>query len=200
MKRSGIETALIFYADIQAKLYTKLLSPAFHSVGQKTTIIPSLRFSNLSGITIGNHVTIHQNCWIQVLRRDGDDGTPKLIIKDNVGIGMNSTISVARKVVIEEFVFTARNVYISDHGHEYRDIGKPIAQQGIADIREVVIGACTWIGQNVVVLPGVRIGKHCVIGANSVVNRDVPDFSIVAGVPARVIRKYDHGKRSWERV
>ena len=200
MKRSGIEIALMYYADIRVKLYTRLLSSAFHSFGQGSTIIPPLRFGNLSGIKIGDHVTIHRSCWIQVLSRDGDDGTPKLIIKNNVGIGMNSTISVARKVVIEEFVFTARNVYISDHGHEYRDIGKPIAQQGIADIREVVIGACTWIGQNVVVLPGVKIGKHCVIGANSVVNRDVPDFSIAAGVPARVIRKYDPGKRSWERI
>jgi acetyltransferase-like isoleucine patch superfamily enzyme len=183
-----------------AKMYTYALSPAFHSIGTNTTIIPPLRFSSLSSMQIGSQVTIHKSCWIQVLRSDGGDDTPKLIIGNNVGIGMNSTISVARKVVIEEFVFTARNVYISDHGHEYRDTRKPIAVQGIADIREVVIGARTWLGQNVVVLPGVKIGKHCVIGANSVVNKDIPDFSIAAGVPARVIRRYDHEKQSWDRV
>jgi acetyltransferase-like isoleucine patch superfamily enzyme len=161
MKRSVIETTLLLYADIRAKLYTKLLSPAFYSVGQGTTIIPSLRFSYLSGVTLGEHVTVHRNCWIQVLK--GMRMMELKIDHPENGIGMNSTISVARKVVIEDFVFTARNVYISDHGHEYRDTGKPIAQQGIGDIREVVIGAVPGLGR-MVVLPGVKIGKHCVIG------------------------------------
>jgi len=200
MKRSWIETTLQFYSRILAKMYTYILWPAFHSIGTRTTIIPPLRFKNLSSMQIGNKVTIHKNCWIQVLSSDESDDTPKLVIENNVSIGMNSTISVARKIVIEEFVFTARNVYISDHAHEYRDVRKPIGEQGITDIREVVIGARTWLGQNVVILPGVKIGRHCVIGANSVVNRDIPDYSIAAGVPARVVRRYIPEKQSWDRV
>ena len=200
MKRSRIEKILQYYSRIVSKMYTCILWPAFHSIGANTTIVPPLRFKNLPGMQIGSGVTIHKNCWIQVLSNEEGDETPKLVIENNVGIGMNSTISVARKVVIEEFVFTARNVYISDHAHEYRDVQKPIGEQGITDIREVVIGARTWLGQNVVILPGVRIGRHCVIGANSVVNRDIPDFSIAAGVPARVIRRYNQEKQSWDRI
>lgn len=121
-------------------------------------------------------------------------------MEDNVSIGMNATISAAHKIIIEEYVFTARNVYISDHGHEFHDVTTPIALQGIRDINEVIIGAHSWLGQNAVILPGVRIGKHSVVGANSVVNQDIPDFSVAIGVPARVLRTYNKISRLWEEV
>jgi acetyltransferase-like isoleucine patch superfamily enzyme len=110
---------------------------------------------------------------------------------------MNSTIAAAKRIVIEDHVFTARNVYISDHRHAYENIELPIASQGINSESEVIIGANTWLGQNAVVLPGVKIGKHCIIGANSVVNRSIPDYSIVVGVPARVVKKYDLVNKRW---
>jgi len=79
-------------------------------------------------------------------------------------------------------------VYISDHRHEFGDPVVPIADQGITGIRPVRIGDGAWLGQNVVICPGVTIGRNAVVGANSVVRHDVPDFAVVAGAPARLIR------------
>jgi acetyltransferase-like isoleucine patch superfamily enzyme len=125
---------------------------------------------------------------------------PLLILQNEVSIGMNATISAAKKIIIEDHVLLGRNVFITDHGHEYKDISVPIDSQGIGKSAEVRIGAQTWIGQNAVILPGATIGKHCVIGANSVVNSPVPDFCIAAGAPAKIIRRYDGADRLWKRA
>ena len=65
---------------------------------------------------------------------------------------------------------------------------------------KVIIGEGSWLGTNVVVVGKVSIGKHCVIGANSVVTKDIPDYSVAAGIPAKVIKKYDFEKKEWVRV
>jgi acetyltransferase-like isoleucine patch superfamily enzyme len=85
-------------------------------------------------------------------------------------------------------------VYITDQNHGYEDVTRPISQQSQPE-RPVVIGDGSWLGHGAVVLPGVTIGKHVVIGANSVVTKDIPDFSVAVGSPAKVIRQYDetHG-------
>jgi acetyltransferase-like isoleucine patch superfamily enzyme len=113
---------------------------------------------------------------------------------------MGANISAAHKIVIGEYVLLARNVYISDHAHAFENIHVPIMRQGINGIAPVSIGPSTWLGQNVVVLPGVTIGQHCVIGANSVVNASVPDFCVAVGAPARVVKRYNSNARRWERV
>ena len=199
MANSKIETLFCIWNDIKAKIFTFILSPCFNSIGKNTTIIPPFRFANLFDIQIGNFVTIQSHAWIHALSNQ-NKMDPMIVIKDNVSIGMNATISAVKKITIEEYVFMARNVYISDHSHKYGDIDRPIAQQGIDNISPVRIGTNTWLGQNAVVLPGVTIGRHCVIGANSVVNKDIPDFSLAAGVPAKIIKRYDPAKSMWTRV
>lgn len=200
MARSLIESTIKFLYRMKPWIYTKIIANSFYAIGRKCSITPPLRFSNLSNIEMGNHVTIHSNCWIQVLKSDENKNLPVIRIKDHVGIGMDATISAVKSIIIEEYVFTARNVYISDHEHEFRDIQKPIGRQGITKIAEVSIGANSWLGQNAVILPGASIGKHCIIGANSVVNSNIPDYCVAAGVPARIIRKYNKDKACWERV
>jgi acetyltransferase-like isoleucine patch superfamily enzyme len=185
---------------LRARAFTLLLRNSFYSVGDDTTIEPPLRFANLRGVALGRGVHINKYSWIMAYRIDSGDNQPKLIIKDYAGIGMNATISAAKKIVIEEHVLLARNVYISDHGHEFADISKPITYQGIRKVAEVRIGAGTWIGQNAVVLSGATIGKHCVIGANSVVNSEIPDFSVAVGAPARIVAQYCKNKKEWIRT
>jgi len=103
-------------------------------------------------------------------------------------------------VLIEEYVLLARNVHIADHAHAFENIDVPIMEQGINRIAPVTIGRETWLGQNVVVLPGVTIGKHCVIGANSVVNSSIPDYCVAVGAPARVVRQYNRETDKWEKI
>jgi acetyltransferase-like isoleucine patch superfamily enzyme len=87
-------------------------------------------------------------------------------------------------------------VYITDQNHGYEDITIPISKQSQPE-RAVVIGDGSWLGHGSVVLPGVTIGRHVVIGANSVVTKDVPDFSVAVGVPAKVIRRFDESRQEW---
>ena len=113
---------------------------------------------------------------------------------------MDATISAAKQIVIGESVLLARNVYISDHGHAFDDVSRPIMAQGITIPAPVFIGSGTWIGQNAVILPGTVIGKNCVIGANSVVNRSVPDFTVAVGVPARLLKTFNPTTGHWIKI
>lgn len=78
----------------------------------------------------------------------------------------------------------------------------PVSRQGVMvrNGAKVVIGEGSWLGTNVVVVGDVRIGKHCVIGANSVVTKDIPDYSVAAGTPCKVIKQYDFEREAWVRV
>lgn len=97
---------------------------------------------------------------------------------------------------------TGPHVFISDHNHEYKDPAIPILKQGVRCLSSdsVYIGDGTWIGTNVVIVGNVKIGKHCVIGANSVVTKDIPDYCIVAGVPCKIIKRYDFDVNKWVRI
>jgi acetyltransferase-like isoleucine patch superfamily enzyme len=88
------------------------------------------------------------------------------------------------------------NVYITDQNHGYEDIEAPIGIQDPED-DPVVIGSGSWIGSGAVVLPGARLGKNCVVAANSVVRGEFPSYSVVAGVPAKVVRL--HNGAGWTR-
>jgi len=129
ISKTPIEYFFHFWNRVKAKAYTMLLSPSFFSMGKKCSIMPPFRFGNLSGIQFGSRITIHNYCWIQAYDDKKYQELPKLIIKDNVTIGSYSIISAVKRIVIEENVFTAPNVYISDHGHEFQDVSIPIVRQ-----------------------------------------------------------------------
>jgi acetyltransferase-like isoleucine patch superfamily enzyme len=112
---------------------------------------------------------------------------PVISIGDRCLIGRGSGIVGHLSIDIGDDVFTGHFVYITDQNHGYADTSVPIGRQTQTE-RAVVIGAGSWIGHGAVVLPGARIGRHCVVGANSVVTGEVPDYSIAVGAPARVIR------------
>ena len=99
------------------------------------------------------------------------------------------SISAVARVELEDGVAIARGCYISDHSHGFDDPEAFIRDQPLERVAPVLIRRGAWLGQNVVVMPGVTIGRGSVVGANSVVRSDVPDRSIVAGTPARVIRE-----------
>ena len=103
-----------------------------------------------------------------------------------------------KKIIIGKKVLTADKVYISDNLHSYEDVTIPIIDQKIKQINHVEIGDGTWIGENVCIL-GVKIGKNCVIGANSVVTKDIPDYSVVVGSPAVIIKKFNITANRWEK-
>jgi acetyltransferase-like isoleucine patch superfamily enzyme len=110
-------------------------------------------------------------------------------------IGRGSGIVAHERVVIGDDVFTGHHVYVTDANHGYGDREVPPSRQ-FAPPRPVSIGDASWLGHGSVVLPGVNIGRHVVVGAGSVVTADLPDFCVAVGNPARVIRRYVEG-RGW---
>lgn len=107
-------------------------------------------------------------------------------------IGERCRISIANSLNIGEKVLLSPNVYITDCDHEYRNISVPIIDQGIVQKGQTVsIGEGSYIGINAVIVGNVNIGKHCVIGANSVVTKDVPDYCVAVGSPAVVIKEME---------
>jgi acetyltransferase-like isoleucine patch superfamily enzyme len=150
---------------------TTIFNEQYIHVGSNTLIGPDISLS--AGMVPG------QQCITN----------PVVTIGDRCLIGRGSGIVGHFSIEIGNDVWTGHNVYITDQNHGYEDVTKPISQQSQPE-RAVKIGDGSWLGYGSVVLPGVTIGEHCVIGANSVVTRDVPSFSVAVGVPARVIKKY----------
>jgi acetyltransferase-like isoleucine patch superfamily enzyme len=104
-------------------------------------------------------------------------------------IGAFAVISAVELIDIGEQVLIADRVFIADHNHEFSDALRPVIHQGFTRPRPVRIGAGTWIGINVCIMPGVVLGPRCVVGAGSVVTRSFPAGSVIGGVPARLIRQ-----------
>jgi len=113
-----------------------------------------------------------------------------LKIGSNSLIGRGSSVVAHERVVIGDDVFTGPNIYVTDANHGYEDIDTPIGRQ-FAPSKPVHIGDGSWLGHGVVVLPGVTIGAHVVVGAGSVVTHDLPDRCVAVGNPATVIRRHD---------
>ena len=107
-------------------------------------------------------------------------------------IGERCRISIANSLEIGKKVLFSPNIYITDCDHEYRNVNVPVIDQGIVQRGQgVSVGDGSYIGINAVIVGNVKIGKHCVIGANSVVTKDVPDYCVAVGCPARVIKRID---------
>jgi acetyltransferase-like isoleucine patch superfamily enzyme len=113
-----------------------------------------------------------------------------LEIGDRCLIGRGSSLVAHRSIVVGDDVWTGHGVHVTDMNHGYERVDVPIAQQWMGE-DPVRIGDGAWLGHGTVVLPGATIGRHCVVGANSVVVGDLPDFTVAVGAPARAIRRYE---------
>ncbi|MPY91607.1 MAG: acyltransferase [Acidimicrobiia bacterium] len=111
-------------------------------------------------------------------------------IGDRCVIGRGSTIVGHWSIVIEDDVYTGPNVYLTDQNHSRAEPDLPIGRQAALEA-PVRVGAGSWLGTGVVVLPGVSIGRHVAVGAGSIVTRDLPDNSVAVGSPARVVGERD---------
>lgn len=168
------------------------------SFGWPSQIVSPLRINGSRNIFIGKHVFIQYKTWLAAEPLTGGKKC-QLVIEDGCTIGHFNHIYATKSIVLHKNILTADKVYISDNMHGYEDINIPIIKQPIVQNKTIEIGEGSWLGENVCVL-GAHIGKHCVIGANSVVTHDVPDYSVAVGAPAKVIKRYNTDTNQWERV
>lgn len=146
-----------------------------------------------SGIQIGQKAfrafcgkLMLKSCGKKVNIEHGAIFSARTSLGDYSGIGVNARISGT--CTIGDYVMMGANVTVITHNHAFERTDIPMMHQGFEEERPVVIGNDVWIGDRVIILPGVTVGNGSVLAAGAVVTRDVPAFSIVAGVPAKVIK------------
>jgi acetyltransferase-like isoleucine patch superfamily enzyme len=150
-------------------------------------------------ISLGNLISLRRGAWLNVV--DGNPtGEPAIVIEDGCHIGTESIISAKNYIHLERDVLVAQSVLIVDHNHAYEDVALPILQQGVTEGGRIRIGQGSWIGHGAAILcpkGELTIGHNCIIAANSVVTQSIPDYSLAAGYPAKIIRQYDPQTGAW---
>lgn len=126
-----------------------------------------------------------------------NNGVGDVIIGNNTRIGLSNTI--IGPVKIGNGIMFAQNIVVSGLNHSYQDISMSIHDQPVTTA-EIIIEDEAWIAANSVIVAGVKIGKHSVVAAGSVITKDVPPYSIAAGNPARLIKQYNFETKQWEKV
>ncbi len=191
-----------FYRDARDRAFSLAMRSSFASFGPRSRISLPTRLHGTERIALGNHVYLGPGCWLLTHKLDGieleraaragavpDGAGGRLEIGDRTSIAGYCVLSAAVRVSIGRGVLFARNVYIADHRHGFELADRAILDQPLEDLRAVVVEDDAWLGQNVVLLPGVTVGRGAVVGANSVIREDVPPRCVVAGAPGRVVRQ-----------
>lgn len=154
-------------------------------------------YLSLHEMELGKRVLIYDHARIEAIKMyEGHSFQPRIVFHDHVQIQQNIHLTCASHIEVGRFTSLGANVSITDIHHPYENINLPIEKQPI-QTREVIIGEDCKIYNNAVILPGTILGKHCTVGANSVVSGTFPDFSVIVGAPAKVVKRYSFTKQSW---
>ncbi len=177
-------------------VYWYVYKKTFGKVGLNIKIKAPFISHGLENVFIGDNFTADRNLKIRTFSsyNGRQHFTPKLIICDNVSVQTDCHISCINSIYIGSGTLIASGVYISDHFHgaaNHLDIKTSPAERDLSSKGGVSIGKNVWIGERAIILPGVNIGDYTIIGANSVVTKNIPSYSIACGVPARIIKTID---------
>lgn len=184
---------LIPTGQARPRLWVKLfVNPFVHKKGKgckirryaRMDVLPFNQFEMGDGATIEDFSTVN-------------NGVGDIFIGSGTLIGMSNVI--IGPVTIGNNVIFAQNIVASGLNHEYRDVDKPISMQKVM-VSPIVIEDDCWIAANAVITSGVTIGKHCVIAAGAVVTKNIEPYSIAAGNPAKVIKRYNFESKEWVSV
>lgn len=164
------------------------------AIGKSLYVVCSRLPCSYSRIKIGQK-WLRQLCGKLILRKCGKNVniekgavfSADIELGNNSGIGRDAELDCG--IIIGNDVMMGPCVKMFVHNHNFSRTDIPMNQQGIGPARPIIICDDVWIGANVIILPGVTIGKGCVIGAGSVVTKSIPEYSVAAGNPAKIIKK-----------
>jgi len=182
------------YNRIIGILYFLVNGWRYKYLHMKSVVFFSVRVQGKKYISIHKNAIVQRLGWLLALKIGDTD--PAIVIEEGSAIGDFCHITAVGSVHIEKNVLMANHVYISDNVHEFEDINTPVIRQKVIFKAPVRIGSGAWIGENVCII-GASIGRNAVVGANAVVTRDIPDYCVAVGSPARVIKRFDHTTNQW---
>lgn len=170
-----------------------LYRPFFKKIGHLTYIGPPCFIEGVKNVTIGNRVRIFPGIRLQTMEHGS------ITIGDNTAIEQNVHITAAKeKLIIGKDVTILGNVFITNIDHKYEDISISVLEQGIT-VKETTIDDGCFIGFGAAIQAGTKLGKHCIVGASSVVRGNFPDYSVIVGNPGKIIKTYNLITNTWDR-
>ena len=188
-----VHWSILIPNQTRPRLWIKwFVNPFYHKKGKGSCVRPRTRMDVVpwNKFELGLDSTIEDFSAI-------NNGVGPVIIGDRTKIGLSNT--VIGPVTIGNDIRLAQNITLSGLNHNYEDVNIPIHKQGVSTA-QIEIEDNAWIGANVVVLAGVKVGKHSIIAAGSVVTKNIPPYSVAVGNPARVLKKYNLESKIWEKV
>ena len=176
-----IDWVIMNQVETRPRWFIRLLAPLYQHRGKHSVIHRSARMDTppYRIFSLGDYSVVESFACI-------NNAVGDVIIGDHTRIGLHNTI--IGPVEIGSHVNLAQGITVTALNHNFSDTNKRIDEQGVST-NPVTIEDDVWVGANAVILPGVTIGEHCVIAAGAVVTKDVPPHSLVAGVPAKVIKQ-----------
>ena len=185
MKLKGIWNRIIFFP----------CKRKFKTCGTKVLFESSFEVEGAKYITLGNNIRVKPGSHIAAIdSHNGLKFNPSISIGDDVSINYDVHIACIDRIEIGDGALLGSKIFITDHFHgdtTNKSLKTPPSQRLLTSKGPVIIGKNVWIGEGAMIMPGVKIGNNSVIGANSVVTKDIEPFSVVAGSPAKVIKKYE---------
>lgn len=170
-------------------------------IGKNSKVGLLHNFLNGKYIEIGSHSVIGRYSKLQCFDKfNGKDYHPSILIGDNCSLGQNVTIWSADEVIIEDNVTIASYCTIVNENHGVNPEDELDYRHQCLTTAPIRIQNGTWIGERCCILPGVNIGKKCVIGSGSIVTKSIPNYCMAVGNPARVIKKWNFDKHQWENI
>ncbi|WP_421943937.1 acyltransferase [Pedobacter sp.] len=192
LKRLAL-SMLIPKNDNRPRLWVRwFLNPFKHKKGAGSII----RYNTRLDVFPFNNFQLGKNSVIEDFATI-NNGVGDVIIGDKTIIGIGNVI--IGPVTIGSNIMFAQNIVVSGLNHGYEDVTISPAFQKVSS-KQIIIEDDVWVGANSVITAGVTLGKHCIIGAGSVVTKDIPEFSIAVGNPAKVIKKYNKESSTWEKI
>jgi acetyltransferase-like isoleucine patch superfamily enzyme len=173
----------------------------FGNFGYGSTIMNPRLICNSRCISVGDHTWIHTGAILEpILEYEDVSYSPKIEIGNDVYIGPNVHMATVGRLTIGDGSVLSENVYLNDTKHGFDPEQGLIMRQDLVHGGNITIGKNCFLGLRSAIMPGVTLGDHCVVGAGAVVTKSFPDYSMVAGVPAILVKRYSLEEKQWVRV